>query len=202
MRLASCGSAEYAGLHGVCCSIIHRGLGRESYTLRLGAAHAAQPTLSPESRHLFHFHRQAYCLAVMQRIVRVTVWEAVGAAALATLYSWLAATVGVSFYRPVPLDNDPLTNSVAVTSVSSNRFTLADGRVLVMEEYPGDFLADARRDFGGRIELDSADTGFASVFVKSKRFICGTHAPRVVVPLIRREYPAYEKRWLGMGTLP
>lgn len=137
----------------------------------------------------------------MKHTVGVMVWGGVGGAAVVALYSWLAATVGVSFYRPVAIDNDPLTNSIAVTSVSSNSFTLADGRVLVMEDYSSDFLAERMRDLGDRIELDSVDSTFASVFVRGKRFICGTHAPRVVVPLIRRDYPAYERRWLGVGTL-
>src|ERR1039457_985807 len=43
----------------VCC------LGLESHNWWLGTAHAAQPTLTPESRHLICFHRQPYCLGIM-----------------------------------------------------------------------------------------------------------------------------------------
>jgi len=133
----------------------------------------------------------------MKRVVKVTVWGAVG---LAALYTLLAVTVGVSFYRPVPLDNDPLTNSVSFTAISGNRITLADGRVLVMDGFPPEFLAREMRDSGGRVELESISSGYASVTVRQKRFICGTYAPRIVVPLVRREYPAYERRSLGLGA--
>ena len=135
-------------------------------------------------------------LGVMKRIVRVTVW---GAVSLAALYTLLAVTVGVSFYRPVPLGNDPLTNSIAITSVSSNRLTLADGRVLVMLGHEPERLSQDMRDSGGRVELDSADSRFASVYVKRKRFICGTGAPAVVIPLLRSEYSAYYRHPLGLG---
>jgi hypothetical protein len=132
----------------------------------------------------------------MKDIVRVIVWSAL---ALAAFYTLLEVTVGVSFYRAVPLANDPLTNSVLVTSVSSNRFTLADGRVLVMEGY-GEPLDRAMREAGYRVELESNPSGSTSVFMRKKRFICGTHAP-VVVPLLRQEYPAYYRHPLGWGTL-
>lgn len=132
----------------------------------------------------------------MKRIVRVTLW---GAVSLAALYTFLAVTVGVSFYRPVPLDNDPLTNSIAITSVSSNRLTLADGRVVVMLGYDPEHLTQDIRDSGGRIELDSSDARFAGVYVKRKMFICGTYAPRVVIPLLRSEYAAYYRHSLGLG---
>jgi hypothetical protein len=132
----------------------------------------------------------------MKRIVRVTVW---GAVAMAALYTLLALTVGVGFYRSVPLDNDPLTNSIAVTSISSNRLTLADGRVLVMLGYEPERLSQDMRDSGGRVELGSADSRFASVCVKRKMFICGTYAPRIVIPLLRSEYAAYYRHPLGLG---
>ena len=138
-------------------------------------------------------------LGVMKRIVRVTAWGVVGVGAFYTL---LSVTVGVSFDRAVPLDNDPLTNSVVVTSISSNRLTLADGRVLVMEGYPPEPLAREMRESEYRVELESVSSGFVSVIVKKKRFICGTYAPRcVVVPLVRRAYPAYERHALGLGVL-
>ena len=133
---------------------------------------------------------------IMKRIVRFTVWGAVGVAALFTL---LTVTVGVTFYRPVPIDNDPLTNSIAVTSVSSNRLTLADGRVLEMLGWETERLSQDMRDSGGRVELESPDSRFASVYVKRKRFICGTYAPRVVIPLLRTEYAAYYRHPLGLG---
>src|SRR5688572_17166423 len=111
----------------------------------------------------------------MKHIVRATIWGTVG---VASLYTLLAVTVGVSFYRPVPVDNDPLTNSVPVTSVSSNRLTLADGRVVVIEGYTPENFELKLRHSGGRVELAHVDSSFAHVFVKKKRFICGTHAPR------------------------
>jgi hypothetical protein len=132
----------------------------------------------------------------MKRIARVTVW---GAVSLAALYTLLALTVGVSFYHPVPLDNDPLTNSIAITSVYSNRLTLADGRVLVMLGYEPERLRQDIRDSGGRVELDTADSRSTIVCVKKKRFICGTGAPAVVIPLLRSEYPAYYRQPLGVG---
>ncbi len=132
----------------------------------------------------------------MKHIVRVTVWGAVG---IVTLFTFLAVTVGVSFYRPIPLNNDPLTNSIAITSVSSNRLTLADGRVLVMLDYEPEHLSQDMRDSGGRIELDSSDSRSAIVYVKRKRFNCGTHAPAVVIPLLRSEYPGFYRYLLGPG---
>ena len=79
-----------------------------------------------------------------------------GAVALAGLYTLLAVTVGVTFYRPIAIDNDPLTNSVAVASVFTNRLTLADGRVVVMLGYPSDVLKEQIRDSGERIEHNTA----------------------------------------------
>ena len=136
----------------------------------------------------------------MKRIGSVTV---LGVAAVAALYG-LLATGSVGFYSWVPLDNDPLTNSIAVTSISSNRLTLADGRVLVMLGYDPDRLAKAMRDSGGRVELGSVQLGseeprFASVRVKSRRFICGTGRPAVVIPLLRSEYPRYYSLLIGVG---
>jgi hypothetical protein len=132
----------------------------------------------------------------MKRIVRVTVW---GAVAVAALYTLLAMTVGVSFYRLVPLDNDPLTNSIGVTSVSSNRLTLADGRILIMLGWEATRLSQDMRDYGGRIELELPDSRFAIVYVKRKRFICGTYEPRIVIPLLRSEYEANYRHSLGLG---
>jgi hypothetical protein len=48
----------------------------------------------------------------MKAFVRMTVRGFVG---IAALYAMLEIAVGIGFYRLVPLDNDPLTNSVAVT---------------------------------------------------------------------------------------
>ncbi len=47
---------QYVDFDGVCFSLLG-GLGRESHHLWLGTAHAAQPTLTPQSRHQLHFHR-------------------------------------------------------------------------------------------------------------------------------------------------
>ncbi len=51
---------QYVSLHGVFFSVIHCCLGRESHNLWLGTAHAAQPTLTPESRHRFRPQRKPY----------------------------------------------------------------------------------------------------------------------------------------------
>ena len=120
----------------------------------------------------------------MRAIVRLAVW---GAVTMAALYTLLAVTVGVSFYRLVPINNDPLTNSIAITSVSSNRLTLPDGRVLVMLGYEPEQLSQDMSDSSGRVELDSPDSVFVSVYVKKKIFICGTHSPRVVIPPVSCE---------------
>src|SRR5258708_38892694 len=104
----------------------------------------------------------------MKRIVRVTVW---GAVAAAVVYTMLAVTIGVSFDRAVPLDNAPLTNALMVTSISSNRLTLEDGRVLVMEGYRAEELDGVMRESGNRLELGLIDSRCASVCVKRKRFI-------------------------------
>lgn len=120
---------------------------------------------------------------------------------MAVIYTALAVTVGVSFDRAVPLDNDPLTNGLVVTSISSNRLTLEDGRVLVMDGYTAEQLDPVMRESGYRVELESIDSRYASVSVKRKRFICGTYAPRVIVPLVPRAYPAYERRLLGLADI-
>jgi hypothetical protein len=132
----------------------------------------------------------------MKGIVTFAVWAAV---IIAALYTFLAMTVGVSFYRSVPINNDPLTNSIAISSVSSNRLTLADGRVLVMVGYEPEHLSRDMRDSGSRVELDSPDLRFASVYVKKKIFICGTYSPRVVIPLLQNKYAAYYRHPLGLG---
>jgi hypothetical protein len=142
----------------------------------------------------------------MKRFVKITGWGAVGVAAL---YALLEVTVGVDFHRPVALDNDPLTNSVAVASITSNRLTLADGRVLVVLGYSPERLKQEMRDSGGRVELEPADSRFATLCVKKKRSIHETHrpdvviplrhAPAVVIPLLRREYPAYYRHRVGLS---
>lgn len=125
-------------------------------------------------------------------IMKVTVFGVV-------LYALLAATVGVSFDRRVAIDNDPLTNSIAVTSISGNCLNLADGTVIVMWGYNPKELSEDMRAYGNRVELDRVDSHSASVIVKRRRFICGTGAPLVVIPLIRREYPRYSRHLLGVG---
>jgi hypothetical protein len=132
----------------------------------------------------------------MKRSVRVTIF---GALSLAALFSLLAATVGVSFYRRVPLDNDPLTNSIAIVSVSSNRLTLADGRVLTMSNYHSELLSFDILKSGNRIELQASDSHFANVYVKRKRYFCGNGRPAVVIPVFRNEYPVYYRDLLGLG---
>jgi len=61
LRLDSLGVTEYVGFHGVCSSVIGC-LGRESHNLWLGDPTyiGPQPTLTPESRHRFRFHRKPY----------------------------------------------------------------------------------------------------------------------------------------------
>ena len=125
----------------------------------------------------------------------------VGVFGMMALYFILGSTVGVSFYRAVPLANDPLTNSVAVTSISTNRLTLEDGRVLIMDLYAPESLEQAVSDSGWRVELADLSSGLATVAVKHKRFTCGTHKPRIVIPLVQHGYPAYERQLLGFGTL-
>lgn len=68
--LDSFGLAQYVCLHGVCFPNVFY-LGRESHNLWLGTVHAAQPTFTPESRHLFHFHRQPYCLGNIRAMKRL-----------------------------------------------------------------------------------------------------------------------------------
>jgi hypothetical protein len=120
---------------------------------------------------------------------------------MAALYTLLEVTVGVSFERPVPINNDPLTNSVLFTSISSNRIMLASGRVVVMLGYSGDSLAREMSDSGGRIEVESDGSGLATVNVRQKRFRCGTHGPLIFVPLVRQEYPGYGRHVLGLARL-
>ncbi len=132
----------------------------------------------------------------MKRIVKVTIF---GMLSLTALLALSAATVGVSFCRPVPLDNDPLTNSVAILSVSSNRLALADGRVLAMSNYNAELLSFDLLDSGSRIELESLDARSVSIYVKRRRFICGNGRPAIVIPVFRNEYPLYDRQLLGLG---
>ena len=53
--------AQYVWRHGVGFPNVG-GLGRAGHNRWLGTVHAVQPTFTPESRHLFHFHHQPYCL--------------------------------------------------------------------------------------------------------------------------------------------
>ena len=63
LGLDGAGRAQYVGLHGVCASIIHCGVGRESHRRWLGAARAAQPTHPVwGSRHRCSPKREPYCL--------------------------------------------------------------------------------------------------------------------------------------------
>jgi len=132
----------------------------------------------------------------MKGMVRIAVW---GTVSIATLYTLVAMTAGVSLYRLVPIDNDPLTNSIAITSVSSNRLTLADGRVLVMLFSESEQLSRNMCESAGRVELESRDFRCADVYVKKKIFICGTHAPRIVIPLFENKYAANFRFALGVG---
>ena len=85
LRLDRFGGAQYVCLHGVCFPFI-RWLGRESHNWWLGTVHAVQPTFTPESRHRFHFHRQPYCLGIIERHENIS----------ANFYYRAAVSLGVS----------------------------------------------------------------------------------------------------------
>jgi hypothetical protein len=69
LALDRLGLEEYVTFHGVCFSFIGC-LGRESHNLWLGnPSYGSQPTLS-ESRHLYSFHLQPYCLDGIRETIR------------------------------------------------------------------------------------------------------------------------------------
>jgi hypothetical protein len=61
LRLDSLGIREYVFFHGVGFPFIG-GLGRESHNLWLGSPSDGSQSNLWESEHLYHFHRQPYCL--------------------------------------------------------------------------------------------------------------------------------------------
>ena len=133
---------------------------------------------------------------------RVTWFIALGLICVVGLYLSLNATLGVGFYYPVPLDNNPLDHPVAVTSVSSNKLLLADGRVLTMEFLPSETdLSEMIRESGFHVDVEPVISTDAYVYVKKRTFICGTHAPRIVIPLFPNNYPAYHRQLLGSGSV-
>lgn len=133
----------------------------------------------------------------MNGTLKVTLWRT---AALVGVYSFLAAAMGVGFYREVPVNNNPLRHAVTVTSVSGNRLTLADGRVFVMSDIEPARLSDAIRASGGQVELNTVG-GFTEVIVKRRLLRCGTGDPLIVIPVLRREHPMNGIRSLGFGKL-
>jgi hypothetical protein len=105
---------------------------------------------------------------------------------------------GVSFHYLAPQENDPLTNSVKVTSLSTDSLKLADGRVVLIA------TAGLERDFEqGTLSVELQEIGLKDVivFVKTKTFICGTGGPRFVIPLIPQHFPKYQRQAFGPGTL-
>ena len=65
--LDRCGGAQYVWFHGLCFPFI-RCLGRESHNLWPGTVQVAQPTFTPERRHLVCFHHQPCCLDGIARM--------------------------------------------------------------------------------------------------------------------------------------
>jgi hypothetical protein len=133
----------------------------------------------------------------MKRLGIITIWGVIVLAGLCTLL----AKVGAGFYQPVPVDNEPLVNSIAVTCISSNRLILADGRVLVTWDRGSECLNQAVQNSGRQVEVESLDSRSAIVYVRRERFICGTFAPRIVIPLFQSKYPKYERFLLTMAEV-
>lgn len=109
----------------------------------------------------------------------------------------LLLTPGIGFRYLAPQENQPLTNPVRVTSISTNSMYLADGRVVSIS------TAGLERDFAeGNLFVEIQKTeNDVLVFVKQRRFVCGTGRPDIVIPLIAERFPKYRRELFGMGTL-
>ncbi len=116
----------------------------------------------------------------MTTFIRYMAWSALG---LYLIYFAANATNGVSFNRIIYVDNNPLTNPIKVEKLNGNRLFLGDGRVLVVDDMKpielkrrmteADYLVDVEEVYGDEVYLE----------VKQPYTYCGTHAPRIVIPI-------------------
>jgi len=112
----------------------------------------------------------------------------------------------VGFTYRSPVDNQPLTNPVAVlrNDEKKEEVELADGRIITRYWYY-DRLADVMKRTGcNEIEIAPSDLGPDKVEVASKdyHFFCGIGDPMFTIPLIPMRVPRYKRVVVGYGDRP
>ena len=131
----------------------------------------------------------------MKRVLQILGW-----ALLAGNLVFLELTFGITIFYRKPVPNEPLNHPVDVKEISGDKLILADGRVIFMG-YLDTGTEQTLRDSRFQVDVEPEQSDFVAVYVRQRTFICGTHAPRIVLPLVPRHYPAYQRRMLGLGSL-
>lgn len=132
----------------------------------------------------------------MTRIVETTL----AVSAIVLLLVLLGPAIGFGFSYPAPYENEPLTNSIKVTSISSNSLSLADGRVISIDTTQL-LWNRSLSESGERVEVKELGSGSVLVYAKQRALICGTGRPVIILRLFPQRYPKYHRYLLGHGTL-
>lgn len=107
----------------------------------------------------------------------------------------------VGFTYPRAVENDPLRKPVHVTTVTSNSFTLADGRSFLVIYDQHDF-SEVITNAGVRVDLDDMGQKEFAVYTAERGWICGTPWARMItIPLIPQSVPINRRRYAGQVQL-
>lgn len=107
----------------------------------------------------------------------------------------------VGFTFPRVMENDPLRKPVRVTAVTSNSFTLADGRSFLVI-YDQHYFSEVITNVGVRVDLDDMGQEEFMVHTAERGWICGTPWARMItIPLIPQSVPINHRRYAGLVQL-
>jgi hypothetical protein len=122
--------------------------------------------------------------------------------ALLAIVAFVLDGMGVlGFTFPRAIENDPLRKPLLVTSVTSNSFTLADGRSFLVIYDQHNFFK-AITNVGVRVDLDEMGEEEFTVYTAERGWICGTPWARMItIPLIPQSVPINHRRYAGMVQL-
>lgn len=142
-------------------------------------------------------NRPHIALAMIAQTFRILLWSAI---ILAIPFALMVRST--DFTRPVPVDNDPLTNAIPVVSISGNELHLANGKTFVLDNnyYGPEPVSQLLQAAGNRIELVSDGTGYTLAYIRRKSFRYAARTSRCVLPLFQAPYPANYRASLGWGT--
>jgi hypothetical protein len=107
----------------------------------------------------------------------------------------------LGFTYPRAVENNPLLNPVRVIAVSSNSFTVADGRSFSVD-FDHALFSRAVTNAGIQIELSDMGDGMFTVYTTERGWICGTPWARMItIPVIPESVPINRRRYAGIVEL-